>query len=44
MNAGIVKGELTCYLTKQKMYVVVGKIKAGSFKYACLSLPYITRE
>ena len=28
----------------KKMYVVVGKIKAGSFKCACLSLPYVTKK
>ena len=45
VNGGVVvKGELTCYLNKQKMYVVLGKIKAGSFKCACLSLLNITTK
>ena len=45
VNGGVVvKGELTCYLNKQKMYVVVGKINSASFKYSCLSLPYITKK
>ena len=45
VNGGIVvKGELTCYLNKQKMYEVVGKINSESFKYSCLSSPYITKK